>query len=122
MNLKSKFYRDTKVFIEKIPYNKTMDDRKIKAAIQKISRCPVCGSIKISYFYTYIKKNNTHFIDRIRNLDNHIVTCTCKNCNAEYEICIKLNHEYGMIDILKIDDYMNQIKNEIMSKGVIDAF
>lgn len=38
MNLKSKFYKDTKVSITKTPYNKTMDDRKIKSALRNIVR------------------------------------------------------------------------------------
>ena len=118
MNLKSKFYRDTEVSIAKIPYSKTMDNRKIKTALQKISRCPVCSSLMIQYSYTYIESNNTPLIDRIRNLDNHIISCTCDACGAEYKMCIKLNHKYGPIDIL--DDYMNFIKAEIMGKGMID--
>lgn len=120
MNLKSKFYRDTKVSITKTPYNKTMDDRKIKSALRNIVRCPKCSSIMIKYSYTYIEKSNVPFVDKIRNLDNHIITCACSTCDTKYEICIKINHEYGPIEVL--DDYMNFIKNEILSKGVIDAF
>lgn len=31
----------------------------------------------IKYSYTYIEKSNVPFVDKIRNLDNHIITCAC---------------------------------------------
>lgn len=92
-----------------------MDNRKIKSALRSISRCPKCRSIRIKYSYEYIEKDNVYFIDRIRNLDNHIITCTCNACNAKYEICIKTNHDYGPIVVL--DNYMSMIKKEIINDG-----
>lgn len=108
-----------KISLIQTPYDKTMDDKKIKSALRSISRCPKCRSIRTKYSYTYIEKDNVPFIDKIRNLDNHIITCTCNNCDTRYEMCIKINHNYGPILIL--DDYMSMVKKEIINEGIIDV-